>query len=66
MQSPQPADLRQKAARFRDLARAEHGLGAKAVFTHYADRFAQQAHEREQAEREQATSDKASGKHRAA
>ena len=45
MQAPQPADLREKASRFRDLARAQHGPGAKAVFNHYADRFAQQARE---------------------
>ena len=44
MQTPQPTDLRQKASRFRELARAS----AKAILNHYADRFTQQAREREQ------------------
>ena len=48
MQTPQPTDLRQKASRFRELARAEDRASAKAILNHYADRFTQQAREREQ------------------
>ena len=49
MPAPQPADLRAKASRFRDIARAMSEPSAQATFNHYADRFSQQARDLEDA-----------------